>query len=332
MPSPPPSGPTPSRDGEPPARDLPGLTDPDAAFPASDGFEEAGRARTRRGQRRAIAWGLGVSALFHVVLVLLYPGLGERLPEVRVTPSPVPTDLPMAGIEIVTMRDDEEEPTPEDEAPPPEIVVDLPDPAEEPSPLALPTPTAPALPQPPSDAARPTERDDRQRAAAELLRPQMGDPRLWAPLDRSILDLSDEERAEIYLRGMIRDWNDSVAVAVALSGEATDWTYTDAEGRRWGLSPGRLHLGDFSVPLPLSFQLPQARRNDQMVRNWEIADILRGVASVEVRQSWAERAREIRERMDADRAAAQAGGNGGTGGGGPGNGPPGGGAGLPPGN
>ncbi len=271
-------------------------------------LESAGRARTRRGHRRALAWGLGLSALGHVVLVLLYPGLLDRVPEVRVTPAPAPSELRVEGIEIISFRDVEEEPAPSEEEPPPEVVIDLPDPTTPESPEALPLPAPPPLPTPTGEGVRATEREDRERAAAELLRPQMGDPRIWAPLDRSLTDLTDAELAEVYLRGMIRDWNDSVAVAVALSGEATDWTYTDSEGRRWGLSPGRLHLGDFSIPLPLSFEVPQARRNDQMVRNWEIQDILRGVASAEVRQSWAERAREIRERMDAQRSGGGEGG------------------------
>ena len=281
--------------------------------------EERGRERTRSTGRRALILGIGVSALLHVVAVILYPGLGERVPEVRVTPTPTTRDLPVQGIEIVTFREVEDEPVVVEQEPPPEIILELPEPVETESPLALPTPVPPALPRP-GEGAQAAERDDRQRTAAERLRPQMGDPRIWAPLDRSILDLSDEERAEIYLRSMIQSWNDSVAVAVALSGNATDWTYTDDEGRRWGLSPGRLHLGDYSIPLPLSFQLPPGRRDEAMRRNWEIQDILRGVASAEVRASWAERAREIRERMDAERARAGDGsgtsGPGGPGGGG----------------
>lgn len=265
--------------------------------------EERGRARTRATARRALALGIGVSALLHVVVVILYPGLLDRVPEARVTSAPSPQDLPVQGIEIITFREEEDEPVAEEEEPPPEIILELPEPVESETPLALPTPVPPALPRP-GEGARAAERDDRQRTAAERLRPQMGDPRIWVPLDRSVLDLSDEERAEIYLRSMIRSWNDSVAVAVALSGNATDWTYTDDEGRRWGLSPGRLHLGDYSIPLPLSFQLPPGRRDEAMRRNWEIQDILRGVASAEVRASWAERAREIRERMDAERARA----------------------------
>jgi hypothetical protein len=201
------------------------------------------------------------------------------------------------------MREQEDAPRALEEDRPPEVVLDLPEPllTETPSPLALPSPSP--LPRT-GEGARAQVAEEPRLTAAERLRPRMGDPRLWAPLDRSILDLSEQERAELYLRGMIRDWNDSVAVAVALSDQATDWTYTDDEGRRWGLSPGRLHLGDFSIPLPLSFQLPPGRRDEAARVSWEMRDILRGSATAEIRRSWAERAREIRERMEAERAQA----------------------------
>ncbi len=257
--------------------------------------------------------GLGVSVVVHLLVVLLYPGIMDRVPEIRMAPAPAPADLPIQGVEIVTFREIDDEPSTVEEEPPPEIVLDLPDPSTEEAPEALPAPAPPAVPLP-GEGVQATERDPDQRTAAERLRPQLGDPRLWAPLDRSYLDLTDEERAEIYLRGMIQSWNDSVAVAVALSGEATDWTFTDEEGRRWGLSPGRLHLGDFSIPLPFSFQLPPGRRDEVAQRDWELRDIMRGTATAEVRRSWAERAREIRERLDEERARAQSRGSGGGGG------------------
>jgi hypothetical protein len=219
-------------------------------------------------------------------------------------PAPVPSDLLLQGIEVVSVREVDDDPrADEQERPPPEILLDLPDALDESAPDALALPTRPSVPTPGTGAVSQTEVQDR-RTAAERLRPQMGDPRLWAPLERSMLDLSDVERAEIILRSMILDWSDSLAVAVALSGDATDWTFTDDEGRRWGLSPGRLHLGDFSIPLPLSFQVPPGRREEFARRDWEIRDILRGTATAEVRRSWAERAREIRQRMDEERTRA----------------------------
>ena len=137
---------------------------------------------------------------------------------------------------------------------------------------------------------------------AERLQPRIVDSRLWLPLSGEYLGLTDEERAQILLRGMIRSWNDSMAVAEALSQRAMDWTYTDEEGRRWGLSPGRLHLGDFSIPIPFALAPPPGRRNVLADRQLIRDDIARGAVTSVIRETWAERARAIRERLEADRA------------------------------
>jgi len=283
----------------------PGLPDPmESPIPPAPSVPPSGLQRTRVLERRAILLGLGISFFLHIWAIWLYPGFMDRAPELVMAPALSPPDILLQGIEVVSVREVEDEPVAEEEEqPPPEIIFDLPEPLDASVPDALALPTRPVLPTPGTGAVTRTEVEDR-RTAAERLRPQMGDPRLWAPLERSLLDLSDVERAEIILRSMILDWSDSLAVAVALSGDATDWTFTDDEGRRWGLSPGRLHLGDFSIPLPLSFQVPPGRREEFARRDWEMRDILRGTASAEVRRSWAERAREIRQRMDEERARA----------------------------
>ena len=259
--------------------------------------QESGRARTRSRERWAVRTGMVASVLLHGLALVLYPILMDRVVPVQAPSAPIPSDPSLRGIEILALR----ELAPEDEPePPPE------DPPVQEDPI-LPTPARPFPPVSPgaapgaADAADEEEEERRRATVAERLRPTLGDPRLWVPLDREYTDLSDEERAELLLRGMIRSWNDSVAVAAALSGQATDWTYTDDEGQRWGLSPGRLHLGDFSIPLPFSFEVPPGRRETAARRQWEVNDLIRGAAAAQVRETWAERAREIRERMDRER-------------------------------
>jgi hypothetical protein len=133
----------------------------------------------------------------------------------------------------------------------------------------------------------------------------MIDPRLWAPVELVGANLTDEERAQLLLSGMIRSWNDSMAIALALSDRATDWTYTDDQGRRWGLSPGRLHLGDFSIPLPFAFggsmEQNMLRRRELEDLEWIRQDLERARIQGEIQEVWAERARAIRERMEAER-------------------------------
>jgi hypothetical protein len=258
--------------------------------------QETGRSRTRSRERWAVRAGLGISIVLHGLALVLYPVLMDRVVPPTAPAAPTPPDPTVRGIEIVALR--ELAPEDEPEPPPEEPVVEDP---------TLPTPVRPLPPldpgvaPEPGDVAAEDEEERRRATVAERLQPSMGDPRLWAPLDREYTELSDEERAELLLRGMIRSWNDSVAVAAALSGQATDWTYTDEDGRRWGLSPGRLHLGDFSIPLPFSFEVPPGRREAMARRQWEVNDLIRGAAAAEVRETWSERAREIRERMDRER-------------------------------
>jgi hypothetical protein len=174
------------------------------------------------------------------------------------------------------------------------------------------TPAAPvAPPLSGSGSEEETEEDAEESprpSVAERLLPQMVDPRLWAPVELMGVELSDTERAELLLSGMIRSWNDSVAIALALSDRATDWTYTDGDGRRWGLSPGRLHLGDFSIPLPFSFsgsmEGAMLRRRDLADQEWIRQDLLRGRIQGEIREVWIERTRAIRERVEAERIRA----------------------------
>lgn len=229
----------------------------------------------------------------------------DRLVPVPPPETPAQPDDALRGIEIVTMREVVEEAPAEEPAPVPEVVPE--EPAVEPEPPA-PEPAEVPRPAPPAEPADEEVERIRGATAGERLRPRMGDPRLWAPIDREYTELTDEERAELMLHGMIRTWSDSVAVAAALRADAMDWTHTDEDGRRWGLSPGRLHLGDFSIPLPFQFQSPAAHRERNAQRQWELDDILRGAAAAEVRETWAERAREIRERMEEDRRRNRGGG------------------------
>jgi len=270
--------------------------------PSAEDPEAAGRVRARVREGRALRLGLGISLGIHLLGMALYPLLSERG---KKTPSPSTSPRlqdPFDGrIRVLSVRDLALEDV--DVPDPPALRADPPRPL---SPIRAPLPPSESRSGVPSPVGRveeavPAEGPPRSATVVERLQPSMGDPRLWAPVDREILALTDEERAELLLRGMIRTWNDSIAVAAALSGQATDWTYTDDEGRRWGLSPGRLHLGDFSIPLPFSFQIPPGRREALARRQWEIDDIERGAVSAQIRETWAERAREIRERMDRER-------------------------------
>lgn len=262
---------------------------------------EAAPPSPHRRERRAFRTGLIVSAVLHLVLLALYPALVD-IPGLRGPEERAPDEDPVLdGTEIVAIQEMLDEPDvaePEAVPDPVEVVETEEEPAEEPEEPA----------EEPGDEPDPADdpEEDPGPSVAERLQPQMVDPRLWAPVDSQHVELSDVERAELLFRGMIESWNDSVAVAAALREDARDWTYTDSDGQRWGISPGRLHLGDFSIPLPFEFSAPPGQWEETMDRQWVLEDLARGREAAIIRETWAERAREIRERMESERGGASA--------------------------
>jgi hypothetical protein len=116
-----------------------------------------------------------------------------------------------------------------------------------------------------------------------------------------LFELTDAEKMQLELAGRLEEWTDSVAEIVAAELALTDWTTTDAQGRRWGVSPGQLHLGDVTLPLPFYFSGNSWQREQASRRAWEDQDILTGANAQAVRSSWRERAEAIRRRRDRDR-------------------------------
>jgi len=251
-------------------------------------------------ERRALRLGLLASLALHLLVLTMWTILPAPFGSPRTVGEEEELRDPRVGMDVVVILET-------DEAPEPSAAETLPDPLD-------PVPEIPAEIEAPSEPVEagepepdPGEEEDATvegpgLSVAEQLRPRMIDPRLWAPVDPRHTDLTEAEKAELLLRGMIQSWNDSMAVAEALSDRATDWTYTDSEGRRWGLAPGRLHLGDFSIPLPLAFDVPPHLRQEWSQRQWMLDDLSRGAINAQIQETWADRARTIRARMEAERA------------------------------
>jgi hypothetical protein len=136
---------------------------------------------------------------------------------------------------------------------------------------------------------------------AERLRPNLTDRRLWAPLPPEFRELTLEQREELAIAGRLGAWYDSVAAIAAAEAAWTDWTVTDGNGGRWGISPGQLHLGDITIPLP-EFAAPPGAAREYM---WQWNEIARQGAQAAVQETVRERLEAIRERRDRERAAAQ---------------------------
>jgi hypothetical protein len=142
------------------------------------------------------------------------------------------------------------------------------------------------------------------RSAVERLRPVAREEVLWAPVDPELAAPSLEQRLQLELAVRFLEEGDSLAAAAAVEEAAMDWTYTDAEGRRWGVSPGQIHLGGITIPLPFAFGASAGNREQVNRRMWEWNEMQRQSASGAVRASWRERADAIRERRDREREQA----------------------------
>ncbi len=239
---------------------------------------------------------MGASAGVHLVVLFLY-ALATRtffIPSVGlVTPSTATSTI--EGTRIIPLREvtDPEEDRPEDPLTPPTAVEAQPVPVE----------AAGADEGAEEMEEAPGEEEVAPVTNAERLRPpEVGDPRIWAFVDPELGELTDAERYQMSLWWRLALWYDSLGAAEEAERRALDWTYTDEQGGRWGVSPGRIHLGTLTLPLPDFFAVPSTQRErvDRLIQEWE--QIERQAQTQAVWQSWREAAREIRERRDRERA------------------------------
>ncbi len=147
-------------------------------------------------------------------------------------------------------------------------------------------------------------------SAAERLRPRVGDWRLWVvpPISDTRTDLTREERnallrARIY--AALEAYDDSVAAALAAEAEKLDWTVGE-EGSKWGISPGKLHLGGVTLPLPLIFAPHPAtqRQLEGRMSDWQAIQRQAGQGVID--DTFKDRIEAIRERKAKEEAEKKA--------------------------
>src|SRR5262245_48951252 len=165
----------------------------------------------------------------------------------------------------------------------------------------IPEPTAPVIVPPvaepagqPGGAVGGTGRSLKDRLSAPT------NPTLFGRVEPS--PPSGIESVRERVAGTIKEYNDSVAAVLAAAERATDWTVKDKDGKRWGVSPGKLHLGDITLPLPLAFQTPPGRRDEVNGRLRSYAEVEQGAARAELKESFEERVKAIRARKERERA------------------------------
>lgn len=252
---------------------------------AADRREESQRWRRRR-DRRGLYVALAASALAHVLLVVLYPFFSGRRPA-RPLAHHRPPVREAEGIRVVRIV---EVTTPEAAAPgDPFELADV----EEPEVVA----EGPAL----ADELR-LRSPYPFSAAWERLRLGRGDTRLWLPVDPALAAPTPEQILELRLAVAIEAGNDSAAAEAERARRALDWTHTDGDGRRWGVSPGKIHLGDLTVPLPFGFGPPPDYEGDRAEWAFRMTDIERAASTLAVRRSWADRRAAMKKRREELRA------------------------------
>ncbi|MCI0433285.1 MAG: hypothetical protein L0271_06520 [Gemmatimonadetes bacterium] len=227
--------------------------------------------------------GLGIAALLHLIalLVIRFTLPGTSRPAAyppRAIQLPAATEV----IALVAVPDiDFVEPPPvleerPDPTPLPEVRIDAP----------AATPATPSQPVP---------------TIAERIRSTGTDPRLWTRPDEFPPPVDAFDAMMNRVAGRIAAWNDSSAAAAMAAAKATDWTVTDKNGGRWGVSPGQLHLGSLTLPLPIGFAPPPGRRDETLarVRGW--SEIEAQASRAAVRETFDDRVKAIRARNDARR-------------------------------
>jgi hypothetical protein len=251
--------------------------------------DRAARSRRPDHVSRRLVWTtLAISAVLHLVAIAVYPLLFDRLrPEAVEYPFATVSSEPR-GVAVIRLVELDEEEALEAPAEPEDVEIPLTPGVLFDVPSFEPDIEVEYAPVPPT--------------AAERLRPNLVDARIWAPLDRVLGELTPAHREELLASGRLQEWYDSVRVAEAAERSLTDWTFTDESGKRWGISDGRVYLGDFSLPLPFEFGVTPGNRAEVNQRLYEFEEIQRQGRQMEIRDSWRERSEAIRARRDRERS------------------------------
>lgn len=239
-------------------------------------------------ERRALYVGLVLSVAVHMVVIAVVSGWLEPQVLHRPKPRAAPVDEVERGMRAVALS----------ESPVPEAAAQSADsrPVRPPDQV---TPAAPAAPDPERRREPETEVVDRAhtRTAAERLAPRVVDPRLWRPMlvlppEPTLRDVQDRIGAAMNM------WSDSALAEAERAVRARDWTVEDADGGRWGISPGGLHLGSITLPLPIYFpvDMEQEARN----RYWQELELQLDRAAF--LENFDARVKAIRERRERERA------------------------------
>jgi hypothetical protein len=144
-----------------------------------------------------------------------------------------------------------------------------------------------------------------RRSGPGGLGPEFGDPRLVVrPTAVPQAPVEDVDRYRAHFEGRIRAINDSVAGEAERIRRANDWTFTDRNGKRWGLDQNGVVANGRHIPTPRpGFGRPQRDREEEARRERaQRAEIDRQAETIERERHLRERGEAIRQREDRERA------------------------------
>jgi len=260
---------------------------------------DAARRGRERGYRRVLGIGLALSVLLHVGVLWSVRSIQVRATPYALPPvetSPAPEGLVVVDVAPTPVDAPDDEPRPEPNPPDEPVtgrveleVVEI-TPVD---PEVVGAPGAPVVAGP--ERTRDEEAEGEGLSNAERLTPRFVDARIWFdPTDPTLFGerLARFARADSAVRAILRDWLDSLSLSDEERRRALDWTI-ERDGKKWGISPGKLHLGDITIPLPFGFAPngPQRREFEQAIRD------LREIQLQNLRQDAEEVGRERREAM-----------------------------------
>jgi hypothetical protein len=102
------------------------------------------------------------------------------------------------------------------------------------------------------------------------------------------------EQSRALLRETLAPFSDSLTTALDAERRAMDWTHTNAEGERWGYTPGFVHLGRKRIPYTCDlFGIGELRA---VTNAWTLHRST--TERAHLRELLEERARAIRARRD----------------------------------
>jgi hypothetical protein len=315
MASPATSRPPVRRDAAPP-RD--GRSTPDGPV-----YRGLATSRTREGNRGVRLVAISVSALVHLRLIVLAPLLlRDGFQPISMMPVPADETDPILVSFFEATPPPESTPPPEPPPTPGRVPATAAATAPRPplaSPAAAPTPLVPATPGAVGDAvvAAPVAPPSAGAAEgggtiAERLRPGPMDARLWSEAPKPgeftpepmaqlrVAEFTPEQLAQLQILWAILDVSDSLTAAEAARRKLTNWTFTDANGGRWGISEGGIHLGDLTIPFAGFSPTPGSPAAQ---RAWVDAQIDRSAAAATARANLNQRIKAIRERIERERRA-----------------------------